>query len=108
MDKKLTNPKDRIGVRKAGMSCVPPRVLAEIGLGMMEGGIKYTPYNWREAGIRYSVYYDAAMRHLMAWFEGENAYLDSGLSHVTKAICSLIVLRDGMLSDNTTDDRPPP
>jgi hypothetical protein len=102
-----SNPKDRIGSRKAAMSYVPPRVLAEVGVGMMEGGLKYQPYNWRSAGIRTSVYYDATLRHLMAWMEGEDTDPDSGLSHITKAICSLIVLRDGLIQGNVTDDRPP-
>jgi hypothetical protein len=31
----------------------------------------------------------------------------SGLSHIDKAIASLIVLRDSMLQGNWTDDRPP-
>jgi hypothetical protein len=101
------NPKDKIGSRKAAMSCVPPRVLAEVGIGMTEGGLKYGAYNFRSAGIRTSVYYDATLRHLMAWMEGEDIDPDSGLSHITKAICSLIVLRDGLIQGNVTDDRPP-
>ncbi len=32
---------------------------------------------------------------------------DSGMSHITKAIATLVVLRDAMLQDKFTDDRPP-
>jgi hypothetical protein len=106
-DTKPTNPKDRVGVKKAPMSYVPARVMAEVGVGMLEGGLKYGPYNWRTAGIRSSVYYDATIRHLVSWFEGEDVDPDSGLSHITKAICSLMVLRDGLIEGNVTDDRPP-
>ena len=110
MDRKETNPpanpKDRVGVRKAPMSNVPATVLAELGVAMLEGAMKYGTANWRTAGVRTSVYYDATLRHLFAWWDGEDIDPDSGLSHVIKAIASLTVLRDAMLQDMVTDDRP--
>lgn len=104
---KETNPKDAIGIRKAPMSTVPAAVLAEVGVAMLEGACKYGRSNFRIAGVRASVYYDATMRHLMSWWEGEDTDPDSGMSHVTKAITSLVVLRDAMIQDMCTDDRPP-
>ena len=104
---KYTNPKDSIGTHKAPMSTVPAPVLAEVGVAMLEGAAKYGRHNYRVAGVRASVYYDAALRHLMAWWEGEDLDPDSGLSHVTKAITSLVVLRDSMIQGQCTDDRPP-
>lgn len=104
---KDTNPKDAIGISKAPMSTVPAAVLAEVGVAMLEGACKYGRSNFRIAGVRASVYYDATMRHLMAWWEGEDTDPDSGMSHVTKAITSLVVLRDAMIQDMCTDDRPP-
>jgi hypothetical protein len=104
---KPTNPKDAVGVRKAPMSTVPATVLAELGVAMLEGATKYGRHNFRAIGVRGSVYYDGTMRHLMAWWEGEDIDPDSGLSHVTKAIASLTVLRDAMIQGKFTDDRPP-
>lgn len=104
---KLTNPKDIVGTRKAPMSTIPGNVLAEIGVGMLEGACKYGRHNYRVAGVRASVYYDGVNRHITAWWEGEDYDPDSGLSHITKAITSLIVLRDAMIQDKWTDDRPP-
>lgn len=106
-DQKDTNPKDAVGVRKVPMSVVPSEVMMEIGLGMLEGARKYGRHNYRVAGVRSSVYYDAAMRHLMAWWEGQDIDPDSGLSHITKAMTCLVVLRDAMINDMVTDDRPP-
>lgn len=108
MSTKDTNPKDSIGTRKAPLSTVPMNVIAEIGVAMLEGAAKYGRHNYRAAGIRNSVYFDAAMRHLIAWWEGEDIDPDSGMSHITKALATLVVLRDGMLAGNGTDDRPPP
>ena len=107
MSDKPTNPKDAVGIRKAPMSTVPANVIAEVGVAMLEGAAKYGRHNYRCAGVRASVYYDGVMRHLMAWWEGEDIDPDSGLSHVTKAITSLVVLRDAMMQGMCTDDRPP-
>lgn len=104
---KDTNPKDAIGIRKAPMSVLSMAVLAEVGVGVLEGASKYGRHNWRGAGIRESVYFDATMRHLMSYWEGEDVDPDSGLSHVTKAICSLMVWRDALIQGMATDDRPP-
>lgn len=106
-ERKPLNPKDLIGVRKAPMSTVSAAVLAEIGVAMLEGACKYGRHNYRAVGVRSSVYYDGAQRHLMAWWEGEDIDIDSEMSHITKAITSLVVLRDAMLQGKLTDDRPP-
>lgn len=109
METKPTNPKDSFGTAKAGITRVPATVLTEVGLAMDEGGAKYRGYNYRAAGVRASVYVDAVWRHLFQqwWDMGEDIDPDSGLSHVTKAIASLVVLRDSMIMGNWTDDRPP-
>ena len=107
MSSKDTNPKDAIGIRKAPLSCVPMNVVAELGVAMLEGASKYGRHNWREAGVRSSVYFDAAMRHLIAWWEGEDIDPDSGIPHVIKAMATLTVLRDAEFFGRLTDDRPP-
>jgi hypothetical protein len=96
-----------VGVRKAPMSTVPANVLAEIGVAMLEGSVKYGRHNYRAAGVRASVYYDAVMRHLMSWWEGEDMDPDSGMNHITKALSCLVVLRDAQMQQMYTDDRPP-
>lgn len=106
-DQKPTNPKDLIGVRKVPMSCVPAGVLMDVALALHEGAVKYGRHNYRGVGVRASVYYDAGVGHLMDWWEGDDIDAESGLSHVTKAIASLVVLRDAMLQGKLTDDRPP-
>jgi len=106
MEKKETNPKDRIGIRKVPMSGLPAPVLMECGLVKLHGDLKYGAYNWRHAGVRSSVYFDAALRHLNAWWEGEDIDPDSGEHHIAHAITGLAVLRDSQMFGNCTDDRP--
>ncbi len=106
-DVKDTNPKDAVGIKKAPISTVSGPVVAEMGLAMLEGARKYGRHNYRVAGVRASVYRDAAWRHLNKWWEGEDVDPDSGVCHIVKAMASLMVLRDAMIFDMWTDDRPP-
>ena len=108
LNKKETNPKDAVGIKKAPITTVSGAVLAEIGLAMMEGARKYGRHNYRVSGVRASVYRDAAWRHLNAWWEGQDIDPDSGLNHISKALACLTVLLDAMIMNNWTDDRPPP
>jgi hypothetical protein len=91
------------------MSPVSVPVMMELGLAMLEGSLKYGRHNYRRAGVRASVYYDALMRHIGAWWEGED--MDPGtkgrIHHITKCISTLTVLRDSMIQGNWVDDRPP-
>jgi hypothetical protein len=104
---KDTNPKDAVGIKKFPISTVSGPVIAELGLAMLEGARKYGRHNYRDSGVRASVYVDAMFRHMMKWWEGEDIDPDSGLSHVTKIIASAFVLRDAMIFENWVDDRPP-
>ena len=105
---KDTNPKDAVGVKKWRQFCtVPFTVIWEVGVAMLEGARKYGRHNYRVAGVRGSVYIDAAFGHLTQWWEGEDCDPDTGLSHITKAIASLVVMRDAMIQGKFLDDRPP-
>jgi hypothetical protein len=105
---KMSNPKDAVGIRKwRQFAAVPMTVIAEVGVALLEGARKYGRHNYRVAGVRASVYVDAAFGHIVQWWEGEDIDSDSKLSHITKAIASLVVLRDAMIQDKLNDDRPP-
>lgn len=105
---KDTNPKDAVGVRKVPfLSVIPMGVIGELALALLEGARKYGRHNYRKSGVRASVYMDAQGRHMAAWWEGEDMDRESNLNHVTKAIATLTVLRDSMMTGNWVDDRPP-
>lgn len=104
---KDTNPKDAMGVAKVPLSTVSGQVLGELGLAMMEGALKYGRHNYRVSGVRASVYFDAAWRHLIAFYEGEDIDPASGLPHIIKVMACMAVLRDSQIQSNWVDDRPP-
>ena len=99
------NPKQAFALQKIAMSTVPANVLAEVSLAMLEG-CKYGRHNYRVSKIKASTYYDANLRHMMDWWEGDDND-ERGISHITKAIASLVVLRDAMMNNMMEDDRPP-
>ena len=110
---KDSNPKDSVGCTKPPLHCIPMPVLFEVGMGMYEGGWKYREANWRVIGVRASIYFDAAMRHLTAWWDGEDIDPASKIHHISKVMSCLAVLRDcQMQAENGSgvsykDDRPP-
>ena len=106
MDPK-TNPKHTRGIKKYPMSPVPAPVMGELGVAMLEGALKYGYYNFRNVDISASTYYDAANRHINSWWEGQDIDPDSGINHITKAIASLVLMRDAVMNDRLIDDRPP-
>ncbi len=105
-ERKPSNPKDALGIKKVPMHVVPTKPILEVALAMMEGGRKYGSHNYREMGVRSSTYYDAIMRHTMSWWEGEDIDPDSGIHHLIKAMASILVVRDAMHMDLCEDDRP--
>lgn len=107
-DHDLSNPKDKIGRLKPGISYIPPVALLEEGRVMADGAAKYGAYNWLDTPIRASIYYDAAMRHLMQWFCGDDIDVDSrslvlNLASV-RACCGILI--DAFATGKIIDDRP--
>lgn len=107
-EEKDTNPKDAIGCKKPPMSIVPCSALAQLGVAMLSGAVKYTPHNWRRAGVRASIYYDAMMRHLFKWWEGEDLDDESRVHHLAHVMACAAIIIDSENVGNMTDDRPVP
>lgn len=105
---KPSNPKDIIGSTKPPLSCIPTGPLYEVGAAMLDGSAKYGRHNWRVVGVRSSVYYDAALRHLMKWWEGEEIDQDSGCHHLAHAVACCLIVRDAANLGQLSDDRPVP
>jgi len=106
MNKKPSNPKDIGAASKVPFDRLPMVVVAEAAVALHEGDRKYGYHNWRKEGVQSGVYISASLRHILDWQEGQDIDPDSGMSHITKAIAGLMVLRDGMIQGNWVDTRP--
>ena len=100
------NPKDIVGATKPNLFLLPPTGILYGALAMQDGARKYGPYNWREKKVQASVYISAAMRHILAWQDGEENAKDSGVHHLGHALACLAVLLDAQKNDAMKDDRP--
>lgn len=98
------NPKTALGEAKVKLSDTPTIGIQLMGRVHTNGASKYGRFNWRDHTVSSSVYYDAGLRHLMAWFDGEDCDPESGLHHLAHVMaCCNIVLdakEHGKLNDN--------
>ena len=102
---KGTNPKDMIGSDKLPLHLWPTTATAMGCLSMLNGLCKYGRSNFRIAGIRASIYVDAARRHLDAWFEGEEFDPDDGVPHLSAALGCIAIIVDARAAGKLNDDR---
>lgn len=102
---KPTNPKDAIGSGKLPVHLWPETASIMGAMALLDGMLKYGRSNWREAGVRASIYVDALRRHVGAWFEGEDNDPDSGLPHLSHALACLAIIVDAQAAGTMTDDR---
>lgn len=100
------NPKTVFGVKKPAFHFTPPVAELVLGQAMANGGAKYGLMNWRGKSISSSVYYDAARRHLAAWWDGEDIDRESGVHHLGHAMACCALVLDGADVGKLNDDRP--
>lgn len=104
-ERKPTNPKDIIGTDKVPLHLWPETATILGSLGLLDGALKYGRSNYRAVGVKASIYYDAARRHMNAWFEGEDMDPDSKLPHLAHALASLAIIVDAEAAGKLNDDR---
>lgn len=102
-----TNPKDLVGEKKVSISKLPAVAMLHAAHAMMNGAVKFGPYNWREKKVQAEIYIDAALRHITLWNEREETAADSGVHHLGHAMACLAILLDAQESGNLIDNRPP-
>jgi hypothetical protein len=98
------NPKDIVGSTKLPLHLWPTTATAMGCVALLNGSLKYGRSNWREIGVRASIYADACQRHLAAWFEGE-ATDEEGVPHLASALACLAILVDSEAAGKLIDDR---
>lgn len=102
---KPSNPKDIIGSDKLPFHLWPETATILGSLALEDGALKYGRSNFRAIGVKASIYYDAARRHLNAWFEGQDTDPDSGLPHLAHLLACVAILVDAGAHDQLNDDR---
>jgi hypothetical protein len=70
----------------------PVEAMAKIVDVLSYGARKYSPGNWRKVPDARARYYAAALRHLTAWWGGEELDGESGLEHLAHAACCVVFL----------------
>ena len=98
------NPKDIVGTNKLPLHLWPTTATAMGCIALLNGALKYGRSNWREVGVRASIYVDACQRHLAAWFEG-NEHDEEGVPHLSAALACLAILVDCQAAGKLRDDR---
>jgi len=76
---------------KPRMDLIPPESLWALAVVLGFGARKYGDRNW-ECGMRWSRYYAALLRHLIAWWGGENDDPESGMPHLWHVLCCAVFL----------------
>lgn len=105
------NPKDIASVNEGRLPLhlVPPASIAYEAVALKRGALKYGPYNWRIKGQEplMLVYLDSAIRHLLAFLDGEDIDQESGCHHLGAAKANLGILIDSIELGTVVDNRPP-
>jgi hypothetical protein len=98
------NPLNTLGVKydasKLRYSLLPLDSLQEVIKVLEFGAKKYAPDNWKYVDDAEARYWDAAMRHIVAYKIEDKADSETGLSHLAHAICCLLFLIN---FDNNTE-----
>lgn len=84
---------------------LPPELLEEVARVLTFGAHKYSARNW-ELGMAWSRPFAALMRHMWAWWRGEDKDPETGYSHLSHAACCIAFLVSYEARNVGTDDRP--
>lgn len=57
------------------------------------GAKKYSAHNWRK-GMPVHKVFNSTLRHLFAWWRGEDIDPESGLPHLAHAICNILFIKN--------------
>lgn len=95
----------RFNAGKTPFALVPLSTIKPAAAVFGYGAKKYAAWNWAK-GMPWSVPYECMLRHLEAWFRGEENDSESGLPHLGHAMCNLMMLTHYADNYREGDDRP--
>ena len=95
----------RANWNKTRLDLIPLHLLDNCA-DVFEYGInKYAEWNWAK-GMAWNIPYQCLLRHLSAWYRGEDNDPESGKSHLGHAMANLIMLEHYSQSYKEGDNRP--
>ena len=89
---------------KLRFDLIPPSFLWAVADILTYGANKYSARNW-ETGMAWSRPFAALMRHMWAWWGGEDKDPETGKSHLHHAACNLAFLIEYENTKRDFDDR---
>ena len=95
----------RLNEGKRRLDLIPVSAINALGDVLTYGLEKYEARNW-EKGNDFSVPYASLLRHLTAWWDGEDTDIESSQSHLNHAIMNLAMLIEYEQKHKELDDRP--
>lgn len=104
---KPTNPKDAAATDRVPLGLLSPIAKAHWALAQHCGRAKYGAWNWREAGVRASIYIDAIGRHTDGYLSGETYDPADNTHHLGNIMACCAILLEAEAAGKLTDDRPP-
>jgi len=84
---------------------IPGEFLEELAKVLTFGAKKYSDRNWEKGTFTYGRIFAALMRHLWAFWRGEELDEESNFSHLSHAACCLCFLITYRARNLGTDDR---
>jgi hypothetical protein len=82
-------------IEKTQWRLLPWREIEEVARVLMYGNTKYKENDWQNVKNKREFYFDAAMRHITAWWNGERLDPESGLHHLAHAMCCMLIIMWG-------------
>jgi len=83
----------RYDTGKTQWDLLPWTALEEVAKVLEFGAKKYSANNWREgSGFSWGRVFNSTVRHLIAWWNGQDRDPETGLSHLAHCCCNVLFL----------------
>lgn len=100
-----TDPKGEAGKTKPQLHLIPRVAMEEMAKALQVGKERYGERNWVQVPVQQSTYVSALLRHAIAFQDGEDVALDSGVHHMAHILANCAIILDAAKAGTLVDDR---